>query len=59
MFSALGGMMAKHTVSVYDLIRMEEAGAKVKKELWMEKIIDHINYLILLWAMVREREESK
>lgn len=24
-----------------------------------EKIKDHINYLILLWAMFREREEGK
>lgn len=56
--AALGGMMAKHTVSVYDLIRMVECGVPVSKELWLEKIKDHINYLYLLWAMVNEEEEE-
>ena len=48
---ALGGMMAKHTVSVYDLIdNPEEASSRM----WDEKITDHINYLILLRAIVQE-----
>ena len=53
--SALGGMMAKHTVSVYDLIRREAKGQAVSAELWNEKTIDHINYLILLRAAVAEQ----
>ena len=48
---ALGGMMAKHTVSVYDMIG---TGAEYPIELWEEKIKDSINYLFLLWAMVQE-----
>ncbi len=52
--TALAGMMAKHTVSVYDLIQRQENGADVSPEMWDEKIGDHINYLILLSAMVRE-----
>lgn len=52
--SALAGMMAKHTVSVYDLIGRVEYGVDVPLELWDEKIGDHINYLILLSALVRE-----
>lgn len=48
---ALGGMMAKHTISVYDMI---ESGQVYTPELWDEKIIDHINYLILLRALVIE-----
>ena len=48
---ALAGMMAKHTVSVYD---MAESGLVYPIELWQEKITDHINYLFLLNAIVRE-----
>ena len=48
---ALAGMMAKHTVSVYD---MAESGLAYPMELWQEKITDHINYLFLLNAIVRE-----
>ena len=54
--AALAGMMAKHTVSVYDMIR--EGGyhpeAMFPMELWEEKIKDSINYLYLLWALLRE-----
>ncbi|MEG0778488.1 MAG: hypothetical protein RSG55_06545 [Oscillospiraceae bacterium] len=49
---ALGGMMVKHTVSVYDLIHDTEAGLDVPLALWQEKICDSINYLFLLWALV-------
>ena len=48
---ALAGMMAKHTVSVYD---MAESGMPYPIELWQEKITDHINHLFLLNAIVRE-----
>ena len=48
---ALAGMMAKHTVSVYDMV---ESGLAYPIELWQEKITDHINYLFLLNAIVRE-----
>lgn len=52
--SALAGMMAKHTVSVYDLINDFEEGADIPKELWDEKITDHINYLLLLQGLLAE-----
>ena len=52
--TALGGMMAKHTVSVYDMIRGLEEGKSFPLELWDEKIGDSINYLLLLAAAVRE-----
>ena len=48
---ALGGMMAKHTVSVYDMIG---TGKAYPLELWEEKIKDSINYLLLLWALIQE-----
>ena len=55
---ALAGMMAKHTVSVYDLIQRNEQGLDVPMELWDEKIGDSINYLILLMALIREDEDK-
>ncbi len=48
---ALSGMMAKHTVSVYDYMALDESPSL---EQWDEKIIDHLNYLILLRALVVE-----
>jgi hypothetical protein len=51
----LGGFMAKHLVSVYDLIRKEECASL---EVWDEKILDSINYLILLRAAVIEELEG-
>ena len=53
---ALGGMMAKHTVSVYDMIGTEY---DYPVALWEEKIKDSINYLFLLWAMVQEDDGGK
>lgn len=45
---ALAGMLAKHTVSIYDMC----AGGEYSQEKWTEKITDSINYLLLLKAMV-------
>ena len=53
---ALAGMMAKHTVSVYD---MAESGLAYPIDLWQEKITDHINYLFLLNAIVREERQCQ
>ena len=50
---ALGGMMVKHTTSVYDMIEAGEP-TQYSVEMWDEKITDHINYLILLRAAVSE-----
>lgn len=50
---ALAGMMAKHTISVYDMCR---SGKDYPIELWNEKITDHINYLLLLKAIVEEEK---
>ena len=52
---ALAGMMAKHTVSVYDMIG---TGETYPLALWEEKIKDSINYHLLLWALIQEDEES-
>lgn len=52
---ALAGMMAKHTVSVYDMIE----GDVFDPALWEEKITDHINYLLLLKAVLMEEWVDK
>lgn len=57
--TALGGMMCKHTVSVYDLIRDHEQEKTIPLELWYEKIGDSINYLLLLTALVEEHNKLK
>ena len=52
---ALGGMMVKHIVSVFDLINNEELE---QMPVWDEKIGDSINYLILLKALVVEESST-
>ena len=54
---AIGGMMAKHTVSIYDLIN-KASEEYVPEEVWFEKIQDHMNYLLFLWAAVEETPEE-
>lgn len=49
---ALKGMMAKHEVSVQDLIN---GRGILTQELIDEKIGDHINYLILLEGLLNEK----
>lgn len=56
--TALAGMMAKHTVSVYDLIQRQEQGGVIPQSLWDEKINDSINYLLLLSALIEEGKED-
>lgn len=56
--TALAGMMVKHTISIYDMLRGLEDGKTYPIELWDEKIGDHINYLLLLSAMLREDPEK-
>ena len=51
MEQALGGMLCKHTVSIYDMI---SSGKVYPIEKWDEKINDHIVYLLLLRAVVDE-----
>lgn len=49
---ALAGFMAKHSVSIFDMCR--EPNPDFPMEKWDEKITDHINYLILLKAVMHE-----
>ena len=57
--TALAGMMAKHTVSVYDLAERQENGLVVTKEMWDEKMGDHSNYLLLLDALITEKFDEE
>lgn len=54
--AALAGMMAKHTVSIYDMATSDEV---FPLAMWDEKICDHINYLLLLKALVIDEGESE
>lgn len=50
---ALSGMMAKHTISIYDMCGSE---ALHTREMWDEKITDSINYLLLLKALLIDED---
>lgn len=52
----LGGYMLKHTMSIYDMIGDDHDPGDLEK--WDEKITDHINYLILLKALLAEARED-
>ena len=52
---ALSGMMCKHTVSIFDLIKDNDPNV----DLWTEKITDSINYLLLLKGLVIEQAEAR
>ena len=53
---ALLGYLTKHIISVYD---MSEKYEDFSLEKWDEKIIDCINYFILLRAILNEEDKKK
>jgi len=56
---ALMGMMAKHEVSVLDLVRwLETDDIMFSRKLVDQKIGDNINYLILLEGLLLERMDN-
>jgi threonine dehydratase len=52
---ALAGMMVKHTGSIYKMIH-EDSTQPIA--VWEEKIMDHINYLLNLRAIVAEEQAT-
>lgn len=56
--SALGGMLAKHIVSIFDLIDQSN-DVVIEMEMWDEKIGDALNYLILLKAIMVEEQSTR
>ena len=55
---ALVGMMAKHIMSVLDLVNDIEAEGLPKADLVSEKIGDLVNYSVLLEALITERRQT-
>lgn len=53
---ALGGMAAKHVASVFKLFNEHAEGREISREMWMEKLGDVINYLMIAWAWVETVE---
>ena len=53
---ALYGFLLKHLVSLNDMI---VSGEKYSKELWLEKITDIENYLILLLGLLEDDKMFK
>lgn len=53
---ALAGMMAKHTISIYDMLGSDY---EYTDEVWDEKITDSINYLILLKALNQDTKPEQ
>lgn len=52
---ALSGMMAKHTISIYDMCM---SGKSYPIPHWEEKITDSINYLLLLKGIIVEESNK-
>lgn len=55
---ALGGMLAKHIVSIFDMIAAGDTKS-YSEEMWNEKITDSMNYHLLLRAIVQERLDQQ
>lgn len=56
MHEALGGMMAKHTASIYNMLQGHVD--TYSRHQWDEKITDHINYLLILQAVLFEERSA-
>lgn len=57
---ALAGMLAKHLVSVFDMVKTDESRPRpYSSAVWDEKIGDAINYLLILRAMVDIEGEER
>jgi hypothetical protein len=52
---ALGGQMSKHTISLFEMI---ENGC-TDNDLWLEKLTDQINYLLLLKGLICDQDASE
>lgn len=57
--TALWGMYIKHFTSVQDIVeKIEETGETPRLEILAEKFGDSINYMILLYTLIKERIEN-
>ena len=55
---ALLGMVEKHSTAIADYVDDLERGQMMPMEQWDEKIIDSCSYLVLLLALVLERQAT-
>ena len=55
---ALRGMDLKHRTSISDMLD-DECACEFSREVWEEKLTDHINYTLLLWALLAEQYDWK
>ena len=55
---ALMGMKVKHDVSIDDMVTMLTRGVVPSPEMVAEKIVDSINYLLLLEGLIEEARET-
>lgn len=53
---AISGMMAKHTMSIYNMMKSDQ---EFPLAVWNEKISDHINYLLLAAASIHEDRDER
>lgn len=58
MLQAALGMLAKHLVSVIDMIQDPMPG-RFGVERWNEKLTDAINYLLIIRALIEEEEPNE
>ena len=54
---ALAGTLAKHIVSLFDMCFADSVS--YEESVWDEKIMDSLNYLFLLKAVVKEGKDNK
>ena len=52
---ALGGQMSKHTISLFEMIENN----CTDNDLWLEKLTDQINYLLLLKGLIHDQDASE
>ena len=56
--SALWGFVTKQIVALSDYVKRHEMGEKIEPDMWYEKYIDIINYMIILHAMISEEYQD-
>lgn len=52
---ALQGMMAKHQISILDMVNDLDNGISHSQKQWDEKLNDALNYLFLLDALLKDK----
>lgn len=56
---AVKNCMMKHIISLLDMLKETENNKKFTKKIWLEKSIDLINYLIILYSINEETDNFK